>query len=313
MQAVVIHRYGGNDTVEVLDIPQPSGRNGIVLIRVRAASVNPVDWKVRSGEARILSGSRFPKVLGNEFSGEVAGGGGTRFRQGDRVIGWPGVRVLGAFADYAAVPEASVFPLAEDISFAQAACLPIAGLTALQALRNYGKVDWGKKVLVNGAAGGVGHFAVQIAKIFGAEVTAVCSGANTLFVKALGADHVVDHQEEDFTRQGRQYDIIFDAVAKRSFPECRPALARHGVYISTLPSVPVLVNQYLTGRFTSRRAASLWVKQRNDDLQWMMRQIRAARVRVVIDRTYPLAQAREALAYSEAGKARGKVLLETAI
>lgn len=189
-------------------------------------------------------------------------------------------------------------------------CLPIAGLTALQALRDKGQISYGKKVLINGASGGVGHFAVQIAKIFGAEVTGVCSGANFGMVKGLGADNLIDYTKEDFTRGSNFYDIIFDAVAKRSFADCKKVLASHGVYVSTLPSAGVILNRYLTGLFSSRKALTVWVKPNEADLQWMMNQVGAGRIKIIIDRTYSIAEAKEALAYSETGKAKGKIVLD---
>jgi NADPH:quinone reductase-like Zn-dependent oxidoreductase len=312
MKAAVFTKYGPNNVVAVRDMPVPECGPGDVLIRVRAASVNPVDWKVRSGQARLMTGSRFPKVLGNECSGTIAEAGSSvrTFTVGEPVIGWPGIRGLGAFAEYCRVPETAVYPIAQSIPFDHAACLPIAGLTALQALRDKGQVTYTSKVLINGAAGGVGHFAVQIAKIFGAEVTGVCSTENREFVRGLGADHVVDRTGEDFTRGGARYDIIFDAVAKRSFGQCKKVLARRGIYISTLPSAGVLLNQYFTGYFFSRKAWSVWVRPSGPDLAWMVNQVAAGRLRVSIDRKYRLDQVPEALAYSEAGKARGKVVLE---
>lgn len=311
MKAVVINRYGRNDEVEIRDMPTPVCGPQDVLIRVRAAGINPVDWKVRSGQARIITGSRFPKILGNECSGEVIeiGERVNKFRQGDQVIGWPSARKLGAFAEYVCMCERATFAKSERITFEQAACIPIAGLTALQALRDKGQIAYGKKVLINGAAGGVGHFAVQIARIFGANVTGVCSSRNRETVKALGAHAVIDHTAEDFTESGNRYDIVFDAVAKRSFRECKKALARHGVYISTLPSAGVLLNQYLTGFVSAKKAATIWVRPDEADLEWVSKHVETGKIEIVIDRTYPLDQAKEALAYSETGKARGKIAL----
>ena len=314
MKAAVFNKYGANNVVEVRDVPVPEYGPADVLIRVRAASVNPVDWKVRSGQARLMTGSRFPKVLGNECSGTVAAVGSSvrTFTVGQPVIGWPSIRGLGAFAEYCRVPETAVYPKAASIPFEHGACLPIAGLTALQALRDKGQVTYTRTVLINGAAGGVGHFAVQIAKIFGAEVTGVCSTTNNEFVRGLGADHIVDHTREDFTRGEARYDIIFDAVAKRSFNECKRVLSRRGIYISTLPSAAVLLNQYFTGYLFSRKAWSVWVRPSGPDLVWMENQVAAGKLKVSVDRIYRLDQVQEALAYSEAGKARGKIVLEIA-
>lgn len=311
MKAVVMTAYGGNEVIEVRDTPKPVCGPEDVMIRVHAAGINPVDWKVRSGQVKILTGRKFPKVLGNECAGEVVDVGYRmkKFRLGDEVIAYPGVRRLGAFAEYACSSEAATFPKSKDISFEQAACIPIAGLTALQALRDRARISIGMNVLINGASGGVGHFAVQIAKIYGANVTGVSSGANFAFMKALGADTVIDYTKQDFTRGENRYDIIFDAVAKRSFNECRKVLVRHGIYVSTLPSPGVILNQFVTGFFTSRKARTLSVRANEGDLQWMTNQIRSGRIKVVIDNVYPLDQAKEALAYCETGKAKGKIVI----
>lgn len=311
MKAVFIRKYGSNDVVEIGDVPQPRCAAGTVLIKVHAASVNPLDWKVRSGMLRFVTGSTFPKVLGSECAGEVVETGGpSKFRLVDQVIGLSGIRSLGAFAEYACLPESTMFAKPAGLSFEEAACIPIAGLTALQALRDHGGIESGQKVLINGASGGVGTFAVQIAKIFGAETTGVCSAANHDLVKNLGADRVIDYKEEDFTKERDRYDVIFDAVAKRSFGECTKALKPMGVYVSTLPSFSGIVNQYFTGFFSSRKARSMWVKPNFADMTWMTSNIGSGRIKVVIDKVLPLDQAKEALAYSESGRVRGKVVLK---
>jgi NADPH:quinone reductase-like Zn-dependent oxidoreductase len=306
-------RYGANEVVEVRDVAVPVASAGDVLVKVHAASVNPVDWKVRYGQAKILTGSKFPKVLGCECAGVVfeTGPGATKFRNGDRVVMYTSVKKLGAFAEYACAAGDRVYPIAEGITFEQAACLPIAGLTALQSLRDHGKIAAGKKVLVNGAAGGVGHFAVQIAKVFGAEVTAVASGRNADFVKELGADAVIDYGREDFTRGKERYDLVFDAVSMSSFSACRRVLAPKGIYVNTLPNA-TLVIQLLTGFLPGRKARSMWVRPSAADINWMMEHIRAGKVRVFIEQVYPLDRTKDALASSEAGRTRGKIVLTMA-
>ncbi len=301
MKAAVFDRYGGNEVVEIRDLPEPAAGPGEVLVRVRAAGVNPVDWKVREGQAKILTGSKFPKVLGCECAGESVA-------TGDRVILYAGVRRLGAYAEYACADEAAVYSAPRGISFEQAACIPIAGLTALQALRDHGKLSSGKRLLVNGAAGGVGHFAVQIAKVLGAGVTAVCSGAKADFVKSLGADRVIDYRERDFTKDRDRYDLVFDAVSKRSFAECRRILMPKGRYVNTLPDRTILY-QIITTLLPGKKARNMWVRPNRADMEWLRQRIEAGRIRVVIDRVFPLEQVREAFAYSESGRARGKIAL----
>ncbi|MGE5893280.1 MAG: NAD(P)-dependent alcohol dehydrogenase [bacterium] len=312
MKAVVIDTFGGNEVVEIKDVPRPSPGPDEVLIKVHAASINPVDWKIRSGMVKIISGSRFPMILGRECAGEVieTGREARKYKKGDEVIGLPGIRRLGAFAEYACAPERTVFPRPTNLGFGEAATIPIAGLTALQSLRDKGHIAPGKKVLINGASGGVGHFAIQIARIFGAEVTGACSGVNADFVKGLGADHVIDYTEEDFTNGSARYDIIFDVVAKRSFGECKKVLHTGGIYVCTLPAFPIILSQYITGYFSGKKARLIMVSPNAADMEWMKTQIEAGRIRIVIDKVYPLGEARDALAHSESGRVRGKIVLK---
>ncbi len=313
MKAAVFSRYGGNEVMEVKDIPAPVSGPGEVVIKVHAASVNPVDWKVRYGHVRIFTGSKFPKVLGCECAGEVveSGAGAAKFRKGDRVVMYASVKRLGGFAEYACAAEGTVYPLSEGVSFEQAACLPIAGLTALQSLRDHGKIAAGKNVLINGASGGVGHFAVQIAKVFGAEVTAVTSSRNVDFVKGLGADAVIDYGREDFTRGSGRYGLVFDAVSMSSFSACKRVLGPNGIYVNTLPNATIVV-QLMTSFLPGRKARSMWVRPSAADIAWMMGQIRAGKVRVVIEQAYPLDRITDALAASEAGRTRGKIVVKVA-
>ncbi|MBI5740720.1 MAG: NAD(P)-dependent alcohol dehydrogenase [Nitrospirae bacterium] len=313
MKAVVINSYGGNDVVEIGDMPVPSPRAGEILVRVRAAGVNPVDWKIRKGELRILTRMKFPKILGYECAGEVADTGGrvTKFLKGAHVMASTGFR-LGAFAEYVCVPDISVFQKPVNISFEEAASVSVAGITAYKALRKKGNISPGSKVLINGASGGVGTFAVQIAKIFGAEVTAVCGPANIDLVKNIGADHVIDYTLEDFTKSGAQYDIIFDAVSKRCFCECRKALAPRGVYINTLPGFSILMHQLMTSVLPGKKAVSVMMFPKEEDMKWLKSQIEQGRLKVVMDRVFPLEQAKEALALSESGHAKGKIALKIA-
>ncbi len=307
MKAVAISKYGNNSVVEIKNLSQPKAGPSEVLIRVHAASVNPVDWKIRDGMMRAMLGESFPLVLGRECSGEVveAGSAVTRFKKGDQVIAITDMHRLGSFAEYAVAPEQTVYLKPDNISYEEAASIPIAGLTALRALRDAGEITPGKEVLVIGAAGGVGHFAVQIAKLFGAHVTAVCKGGNAGFVKSLGADEVIDYTKEDFTRGQKLYDIIFDAVAKRTFEECKSVLFPRGIYIRTLP---------ITGETEAggRKAKGVPGGPTASDMDWMKKQIEEGKLKVAIDKVYPLDHAKDALAYSEKEQARGKIVLKAA-
>jgi NADPH:quinone reductase-like Zn-dependent oxidoreductase len=311
MKAVVINAFGGNDVIEVRDMPMPSMRPGDVLVRVRAAGVNPVDWKTREGQTRIVVGSRFPKILGSECAGEVVEAGRlvTKWKPGDEVIATTGFR-LGAYAEFAALPGKNVFSKLKGMSFEEAAAVPIAGMTAYTALRDKGAIAAGKKVLINGSSGGVGTFAVQIAKLYGADVTAVCSSANHALVKGLGADRVIDYHRQDFTLSGDLYDIIFDTVSSRSYGESRKVLSARGVYINTLPSLSIFRDILLTSLFPGKKAATMMVGFKAADMDWLCGQIEVGRVKVILDKVFPLDQAKEALAYSQTGRVRGKVILK---
>ncbi len=311
MKAIVFDRYGGNEVLEIRDMPVPVPGPNDVLVAVRAASVNPVDWKARYGMAKIFTGSKFPKILGSECAGEVVetGSRALKFKKGDHVVLMAGVRRLGAFAQYACAGEATVYPKPAALSFEDAACIPIAGLTALQSLRDHGRIAPGKRVLVNGASGGVGHIAIQVAKLLGAEAIGVCSGRNADFVRGLGADRVIDYTIEDFTRRAEQYDLIFDAVSSRSFSECKRVLTPRGVYVSTLPNRTVLA-QIITTLLPGKKARTMWVKANASDMEWMTGRIAEGRIKLFIEKVFPLEQCREALALSEAGRTRGKIVLK---
>lgn len=307
MKAVLINKYGHNNVVEIKSMSRPKPGPNEVLIRVRAAGVNPVDWKIREGMMGAMLGDVFPIVLGRECAGEVVeiGASVKGFNKGDQVIAIPDIRRQGSFAEYAVAPELTVYPKPVNISFEEAAAVPIAGLTALRSLRDAGTISAGKKVLVIGAAGGVGHFGIQIAKIFGAEVTAVCKGTNTDFAKNLGADKVIDYTKEDYTKGSVRYDIIFDSVAKRTFEECKSILTPNGIYIRTLP------NEGATEE-GGKKAKNVPGGPTREDMEWMKARIEEGKIRVAIDKVYSLDEARDALAFSETEQVRGKIVLKAA-
>jgi NADPH:quinone reductase-like Zn-dependent oxidoreductase len=312
MKAVVIDGYGGNEVIEIRDVKRPSPGLHDVLIRVRAASVNPLDWKIRYGKLKMFTGRNFPKILGSECAGDVVETGVEvkRFKKGDHVIGFSSIHRLSAFAEYARTKEEATFSMPKNITFEQASTIPIAGLTALQSLRDLGHISPGNNVLINGASGGVGTFAVQIGKIFGAEVAAVCSAPNAELVKGLGADRVIDYGKIDFTKGNESYDIIFDTVSARSPGECKSVLASEGIYVNTLPTLSIILNQYLMGFFTKRKFKTVMVKPNIADMEWMKTHIEAGKIRIVVDRIYSIEGVKDALAYSETGKAKGKIVLE---
>lgn len=312
MKAVVIDRYGGNDVVQIRDVQWPSPGRHDVLIRVRAASINPLDWKIRSGKLRIFTGANLPKILGSECAGDVVETGKAvkQFKKGDQVIGFSGIRRLSAFAEYVSTSERTTFPKPKNITFEQASTIPIAGLTALQSLRDLGHIAPGCNVLINGASGGVGTYAVQTGKTFGAKVVALCSAANADLVKGLGADLVIDYQQTDFTKSRERYDIIFDTVSTLSPVGCKVALTPKGIYVSTLPTFSLVLNQYLIGLLMKKKLKTVMVRPNVTDMEWMKTHIEAGKIRIVVDRVFPMEQVQEALAYSETGKAKGKIILE---
>jgi NADPH:quinone reductase-like Zn-dependent oxidoreductase len=316
MKAIVIDGYGGADRLRPEERPDPPPGAGEILINVRAASVNPVDWKIRRGDLRLLLWLRFPYIPGGDVAGEVAtaGPGVTRFQPGDPVVAFVDLRHGGGYAERAVVKESAAALKAAALSFAEAATLPIAGCTALQSLRDHGGLREGGSVLINGGSGGVGHFAVQIGKAMGAAITATCGPSNVEFVRSLGADRVIDYSREDFTRLPERYDVIFDAVAMSSFAACRDRLNPGGAYVTTLPDPstlffgPILSAARLFGR--ARRAKFMWVRQEGADLASLGGLADQGRLKPMIAQPFPLERAREAHEMSERGHTRGKIVLE---
>ncbi|MEH1903076.1 MAG: NAD(P)-dependent alcohol dehydrogenase [Nostoc sp.] len=310
MKAVVIRRYGAAEVLQYEDVEQPKIEPTQLLVKVRASSVNPIDWKIRQGMLSLITGSKFPKILGFDVAGEVVaiGSGVTRFKPGDAVYGstsFPG----GGYAEFAAVPENLMVLKPTNLSYEEAAAVPLAALTALQALRDQGNIQTGQTVLINGAAGGVGSFAVQIAKALGTVVTGVSSTKNLDLVKSLLADRVIDYTQQDFTQDTAQYDIIFDAVGKRSLSETRKVLKPNGVYITTVPNAKVSLEIVLTAFLPGQKAKFLFEKPNTPDLVYLKELIEAGKIRVVIDRTYPLQELAAAHDYSETGRAVGKIAI----
>jgi NADPH:quinone reductase-like Zn-dependent oxidoreductase len=326
-KATIYHRYGSPDVLECEEIEKPAPKDDEVLIQVRAASLNPYDWHFLRGLPyflRLQTGLGKPKDrrLGVDLAGQVESVGNkvTQFKTGDDVFGCG----QGAFAEYACASQAKLARKPQDVSFEQAASLPIAGLTALQGLRlgatsDRGQIPQGQKVLINGAAGGVGTFAVQIAKSFGAEVTGVCSTRNVDMVRSLGAHQVVDYTREDFTESGQRYDMILDCVANHSLSAFRRILHPKGSYIMVgaadgggrwmIGVLARLLKARVSSRFVGQKLAMMGAKITNEDLTTLGELVKTGKVRPVIDRRYRLSELPEAIRYLEQGHARGKVVL----
>jgi NADPH:quinone reductase-like Zn-dependent oxidoreductase len=320
MQAIVQDNYGSGEALELREIERPAIGEHQVLVRVRAAGVNPADWAVMSGLpyiARPVYGLRRPKVgvRGTDVAGYVAavGSGVTRFKPGDEVFG----ASTGAYAEYAAASEDELALKPANLTFEQAATVPMAGLVALQAIRDHGKVRAGQAVLINGASGGIGTFAVQIAKALGAEVTAVASTRNLDLLRSVGADHVIDYTAEDFTSGGRLYDVILDNVSNHSLSNLRRALTPTGVLIPNggnfgnrwFASAGRLIRAAVLFRFGKQTLGRFLVSTNHDDLVALKALIEAGKVTPVLDRTYPLGSAAQAIDHVGAGHAQGKVAI----
>ena len=321
MKAIIIDRYGAPEVFRLEEVDKPVAGDGQVLVRVRASSVNPADWHLLTGRPKLFRaafGLLRPKhrILGADFAGQVeaVGANVTRFVPGDEVYG---LTTAGAYAEYVAVAEAELAPRPVNLTFEQAAEVPLAGGTALQAIRDQGKVQPGQKVLINGASGGVGTFAVQIAKADGAEVTGVCSTANVEMVRSIGADHVIDYTRDDFASQPQRYDLLLDNVGNRSLTEYRRALQPKGMYLAShgqpehvwLGPIWFLARMALLSPCVGQKLTSFTAHPRTEDLHTLKGLLEAGTLTPVIDRAYSLAEVPEAFRYLERGHARGKVVI----
>ncbi|MBC6988816.1 NAD(P)-dependent alcohol dehydrogenase [Hymenobacter sp. BT491] len=311
MKAIYYTEYGPAEVLQFGEQPTPKIKSDQVLVRVRASSVNPVDWKVRDGSAKMMTDRIFPKIPGRDIAGEVAALGDevTRFRIGDRVFGMP-IGIGGANAEYAAVDATVLAFIPDNLSFEQAAAVPLAALTALQALHNHAKLLSGDRVLINGASGGVGSMGVQLARALGAgEITGVCGPDNVELVRSLGADRVINHKEHDFTKDISRYDIIFDAVGKTNFIDSKASLRNGGRYVTTAPNPKDVALGMLAASLSNKKMLAFMAKNRGADMSLIANWLRTDILKPVIDKTFPLAETAEAHRYSEKGGAAGKIVL----
>lgn len=316
MRAAVIDGYGGAERLQVKEMEPPGEPDtGQVLVRVRAASVNPLDSKIRTGQLRYVMPAKFPLVPGFDLAGEVEAVGPevTRFAPGDAVFGQTGARHGGACAELALALESALAAKPETLSFEEAAAIPMGALTALQALRDQGELEAGERVLIHGASGGVGHFAVQIARIVGARITAVASGRNQDFLRELGAERTIDYQTQDLLDDEETYHVVFDAAGKSSYDLCAPLLADKGVYVTTEVGPRTFLDAAAT-RVRSlfgedRRARFINVHPRAADLELLGHWAREGRLRPVIDQDFPLGEIREAFRSLDSGHTRGKIVV----
>ena len=312
MKAIAINQYGSSEVLQLLDLPQPQPKPDQIKVKVHAAGINPVDWKIRKGMLKLVTGRRFPRVLGSDLAGEVVECGSqvTRFKVGDAIYAFTDPIKGGAYAEFAVIPERIAGLKPENLTYIQAAAAPLAATTALQALKDQGKLQPDQTVLVNGAAGGVGLFAIQIAKAMGATVTGVCSGRKIEFVKRLGCDRVIDYTQQDFTQAPERYHLIFDAVSKQSFGRCKRILEPNGVYVNTLPSPSGLLQNLMTGLTLGKKSKFILVQPNGRDLDYLKSLFESEKLQSVIDRIFPLAETAAAHTYSETERATGKLVIE---
>jgi NADPH:quinone reductase-like Zn-dependent oxidoreductase len=319
MKAMVYDKYGSPDVLELREVDRPAVEDDGVLVRVRAASVNPADWYALTGIpllARPMMGLLKPKqhVAGIDFAGtvEAVGKDVTDLRAGDEVFGGRN----GALAEYLCVRKA-VVPKPANVTFEQAAAVPVAAITALQGLRDKGQLQAGQKVLINGASGGVGTFAVQIAKSFGAEVTGVCSTRNVDLVQSLGADHVIDYTREDFTRSARRYDLLLDVAGGRSWSEYKRVLNPQAILVIVggpkgsrlLGPLSHIIKVRLAAMRSSQKVLFFVAKLNKEDMAVLRELLETGKIKSVIDKKYELSEASEAFRYLGEGHARGKIIV----
>jgi 2-desacetyl-2-hydroxyethyl bacteriochlorophyllide A dehydrogenase len=322
MKAVVINKFGTSEVLEVVkDHPIPSIDDNQVLLKVKAASVNALDWKIRRGMLKMILGADFPVVLGNDAAGIVVQCGEkvSKFKPGDRVYcmldansyaSKNGFAKSGAYAEYAVTREDTLALMPEVLSYEEAAALPLCSLTAYQALIHKAKIKRSNKVLINGASGGVGIYAVQIAKLIGASVTAVCGPNGIETVEALGADIVIDYTKSDITKLQESFDVIYDIVASTSYKKVKGQLSDNGMFISNIAPPIVFIFPFLQKFRLSKRHTYAWVKPSGKDLKKIATLVNKGLVKPVIEKVFSLDNIREAHEYCESGKIVGKIALK---
>jgi NADPH:quinone reductase-like Zn-dependent oxidoreductase len=317
MRAIVYHTYGSPDVLELQEVAKPLPKEHEILIHVHAAVVTPADIAFRKGKpflGRVFSGLIRPKrIPGVEFAGDIeaVGTAVTRFQKGDQVFGTAGTS-FGAHAEYICVPEEGVVTgKPTTLTYEEAVAICDGSLTASVFLRDEAHIQRGQKVLINGASGAVGAAAVQLARYFGAEVTGACSTTNIAMVKSLGADAVIDYTKEDFTKNGKTYDIIFDTVGKHSFSRCKGSLTQSGMYLATVLSLTNILQTLRTAKIGSKKAifTTTGLKQRKENLIFLRELVEAGKLHAVIDRRYPLEHITEAHRYVEKGHKKGSVVI----
>ncbi|MCR9286267.1 MAG: NAD(P)-dependent alcohol dehydrogenase [Bacteroidetes bacterium] len=310
MKAAIITKFGKPDVIEITDLPQPKLKKGEVLIQVKAAALNPKDILIRKGKFKIATGSKFPMQIGHDLAGMVVdSNGSTMFKNGAEVFGMINGWSPRTCAEFLHVSEKELYWKPQNLSFEDAAGIPLAGQTALQAIRDMGNLKPNQKICINGASGGVGTLAIQISKILGGYITTVSSGRNLEFCHSLGADKMIDYSKEKITESDQKFDVFFDVFGNYSFPKTKHLLTKKGIYISTVPGGKIIIEQ-LKNPFRRQKAKLVVVKSKSQNLKWLYEKIETNLIKPVTDKVFPLGEIRAAQAYIETKRAKGKVIIK---
>lgn len=309
-----MRKYGDPDVMEITNLDRPQINDNQVLIEVYASSVNPVDWKIRKGLLKLFIRKKLPCILGGDIAGRIleVGKKVQFYRAGDEVYGKVDIIKNGAYAEYVATSPEHIALKPQKMDFEQAATIPLAGLTALQALRDMGGIKSGMNVLINGCSGGVGSFAIQLSKAYKCKTTGVCSEKNVEFAKSIGADRVIDYQHENLLEIQEEYDIFFDVVGNLEYSKIKHLLQRGGVYITTLPSFNILLLGSIHNLVSSKKMKKIFVQESKKDLELLADFVDAGLLKTYIDKSYDLDQIADAHHYSESGRVVGKLSLKIA-
>ena len=311
MKAIHYKQYGDLSQLEEVEIDRPEPTASQILVKVEASAINPIDWKLLSGSFRAIMPVKFPAIPGFDLAGEVidVGAAVTQFKIGDRIYACQDFKQFGTAAEYTVVEEHLADLIPEGLSAGDAAGIPLAGLTALQGLRNCGGLNAGERVLIVGGSGGVGHYAVQIAKAMDTNVTAVCSTGNVEMVRDLGADTVIDYNKQTDFATDLKYDVVLDCVVKSPYKAFAAVMQADAVYVPALPSISFIIKSYLMPLYTKRRVKPVMLKTNGEDLNFLSNLVREGKLRTITDSSYSLNEYREAFERNQTGRTRGKIII----